>query len=103
MMPRRCLKEFSIPTSTKTCVIHRLSRFRCSKKKTQALTFRHRLIYMLKKEIRTSFYFWQKGVGLPTKPFYTDRKSTRLNSSHVKISYAVFCLKKKKNDSLVNI
>src|SRR5690606_40887575 len=26
-----------------------------------------------------------------------DQKSTRLNSSHVKISYAVFCLKKKKN------
>src|SRR5690606_40708265 len=26
-----------------------------------------------------------------------DRKSTRLNSSHVKISYAVFCLKKKTN------
>src|SRR5690606_40511815 len=28
--------------------------------------------------------------------FPKDRKSTRLNSSHVKISYAVFCLKKKK-------
>src|SRR5690606_5980070 len=28
----------------------------------------------------------------------TDRKSTRLNSSHVKISYAVFCLKKKKKN-----
>src|SRR5579872_7600105 len=27
---------------------------------------------------------------------YPDRKSTRLNSSHVRISYAVFCLKKKK-------
>src|SRR5690606_40466221 len=27
----------------------------------------------------------------------SDRKSTRLNSSHVKISYAVFCLKKKKS------
>src|SRR5690554_7676519 len=27
---------------------------------------------------------------------YGDRKSTRLNSSHVRISYAVFCLKKKK-------
>src|SRR5690606_41417527 len=27
----------------------------------------------------------------------TDRKSTRLNSSHVKISYAVFCLKKKRS------
>src|SRR5690606_40889929 len=31
----------------------------------------------------------------PTR--HLDRKSTRLNSSHVKISYAVFCLKKKKN------
>src|SRR5436309_12638171 len=29
----------------------------------------------------------------------TDRKSTRLNSSHVKISYAVFCLKKKKSNN----
>src|SRR5256885_11164282 len=28
--------------------------------------------------------------------FFTDRKSTRLNSSHLVISYAVFCLKKKK-------
>src|SRR5204863_7925920 len=28
-----------------------------------------------------------------------DRKSTRLNSSHVEISYAVFCLKKKKNQT----
>src|SRR5690625_2272861 len=28
---------------------------------------------------------------------WEDRKSTRLNSSHVAISYAVFCLKKKKN------
>src|SRR5690625_5424825 len=31
-------------------------------------------------------------AGIP----YQDRKSTRLNSSHVAISYAVFCLKKKK-------
>src|SRR5437899_8995944 len=29
-------------------------------------------------------------------PFMVDRKSTRLNSSHLGISYAVFCLKKKK-------
>src|SRR5690554_7069018 len=29
-----------------------------------------------------------------------DRKSTRLNSSHVRISYAVFCLKKKKNTNI---
>src|SRR3989442_6203215 len=31
-----------------------------------------------------------------------DRKSTRLNSSHVRISYAVFCLKKKKTTAIVN-
>src|SRR5436309_12559086 len=31
-----------------------------------------------------------------------DRKSTRLNSSHVKISYAVFCLKKKKKKKYKN-
>src|SRR2546430_6895657 len=31
----------------------------------------------------------------------TDRKSTRLNSSHSQISYAVFCLKKKKNNTNV--
>src|SRR5690606_25660544 len=37
-------------------------------------------------------------VGGGVTPAYlaADRKSTRLNSSHVKISYAVFCLKKKK-------
>src|SRR5438477_1497529 len=33
--------------------------------------------------------------GVPTQ---TDRKSTRLNSSHMSISYAVFCLKKKKTE-----
>src|SRR5699024_7964175 len=31
-------------------------------------------------------------------PWMADRKSTRLNSSHVSISYAVFCLKKKNNN-----
>src|SRR5699024_12395322 len=34
------------------------------------------------------------GTGMSTLN-WTDRKSTRLNSSHVSISYAVFCLKKK--------
>src|SRR3712207_7714078 len=33
---------------------------------------------------------------------FLDRKSTRLNSSHANISYAVFCLKKKKHDQLSN-
>src|SRR5438874_2889956 len=35
----------------------------------------------------------ERGFIWPDRP--TDRKSTRLNSSHVEISYAVFCLKKK--------
>src|SRR3989442_7510878 len=35
---------------------------------------------------------------LPEDGADRDRKSTRLNSSHVRISYAVFCLKKKKNN-----
>src|SRR5690606_41555057 len=34
-------------------------------------------------------------IGVDAPDFNLDRKSTRLNSSHVKISYAVFCLKKK--------
>src|SRR5690606_41908837 len=37
-----------------------------------------------------------RGAQLAGDCSLTDRKSTRLNSSHVKISYAVFCLKKKK-------
>src|SRR2546426_8975418 len=48
--------------------------------------------------MRTMFGVWKR------KPA-TDRKSTRLNSSHLVISYAVFCLKKKKRkiETLVNI
>src|SRR3989475_9480155 len=37
----------------------------------------------------------RKSLGKFCRP---DRKSTRLNSSHSQISYAVFCLKKKKNE-----
>src|SRR3989442_10255863 len=61
--------------------------------------------------------FWWREGRLDTLPYFgfpaiegdtletrnrgacrADRKSTRLNSSHVRISYAVFCLKKKKNN-----
>src|SRR3712207_8926650 len=38
----------------------------------------------------------QIGNGLGNTGDFLDRKSTRLNSSHANISYAVFCLKKKK-------
>src|SRR5438132_5512236 len=39
--------------------------------------------------------FWSR-CAPPARPERRDRKSTRLNSSHSVISYAVFCLKKKK-------
>src|SRR3712207_8609815 len=37
---------------------------------------------------------------LALEHLFQDRKSTRLNSSHANISYAVFCLKKNKNNNL---
>src|SRR5207249_5412242 len=39
---------------------------------------------------------WMTSGDITVAPHDVDRKSTRLNSSHVSISYAVFCLKKKK-------
>src|SRR5690606_39288375 len=39
---------------------------------------------------------FRQRIASPSEPAEQDRKSTRLNSSHVKMSYAVFCLKKKK-------
>src|SRR3989442_8786897 len=41
----------------------------------------------------------QRLVEIPAR-LRIDRKSTRLNSSHVRISYAVFCLKKKKKKKI---
>src|SRR5688572_31342077 len=65
------------------------------------------------------FLIWQREVGrlltrghagclvlavLPAAAWVVeDRKSTRLNSSHSQISYAVFCLKKKKKNDLALI
>src|SRR5690348_17971693 len=42
-----------------------------------------------------------QGPGDPEREALRDRKSTRLNSSHPSISYAVFCLKKKKKSTTV--
>src|SRR2546427_3007103 len=41
---------------------------------------------------------YEKKHGQAFSTLISDRKSTRLNSSHSQISYAVFCLKKKNND-----
>src|SRR5437867_9509650 len=59
-------------------------------------------------EIAVSAVHWGRGtlrsVGAPARDrtelqAHLDRKSTRLNSSHRTISYAVFCLKKKKENN----
>src|SRR5690349_22078983 len=43
---------------------------------------------------------WCRTREIAVRSCPADRKSTRLNSSHVEISYAVFCLKKKKKKNL---
>src|SRR3989442_5613266 len=58
----------------------------------------HEITPTLQERIRgfglvNAYYHLMSAVGQLSRPL--DRKSTRLNSSHVRISYAVFCLKKK--------
>src|SRR2546427_6447355 len=48
---------------------------------------------------RAQALFQQEGGGRAVQA--VDRKSTRLNSSHSQISYAVFCLKKKKKNAVI--
>src|SRR5690606_42061141 len=51
--------------------------------------------YMRGDEVNGKDYYFISPTEFQEKIAEKDRKSTRLNSSHVKISYAVFCLKKK--------
>src|SRR3712207_7039200 len=44
-----------------------------------------------------------RGLGVEVDEHVADRKSTRLNSSHANISYAVFCLKKKKHHNTLTL
>src|SRR5690349_23486757 len=53
-------------------------------------------IYFDRGEYQRAIVEYYQAVDLMPNDPDTDRKSTRLNSSHVEISYAVFCLKKKK-------
>src|SRR5437764_2615179 len=66
-------------------------------------------IKVVRPESLNSYISWFRNVELAPERFdelrnffgrQLDRKSTRLNSSHRCISYAVFCLKKKKNNSI---
>src|SRR5699024_12571509 len=54
-------------------------------------------------EGRAHLAAWQEMHPEWELKLWTDRKSTRLNSSHVSISYAVFCLKKKKKKKIARV
>src|SRR2546430_17660555 len=54
-------------------------------------------------EERVPAFLKESGRGWVSAEYGIDRKSTRLNSSHSQISYAVFCLKKKKNNDEKNL
>src|SRR5690625_3695097 len=64
---------------------------------TASVTHEHP--YIFARRMSTLDHLTQGRIGwnIVTSYLKRDRKSTRLNSSHVAISYAVFCLKKKKN------
>src|SRR5690242_21396121 len=57
-----------------------------------AVSVARRVVYLVTGE-------YDSDVSFDHEDDEEDRKSTRLNSSHMSISYAVFCLKKKKNKS----
>ena len=56
------------------------------------------LLFLIPAVAGTIFVFWRFSPEQAIIKRAEDRKSTRLNSSHVVISYAVFCLKKKRKE-----
>src|ERR1035441_10300653 len=55
------------------------------------------------RSMRTNFLKGSSRERMAERIHFSDRKSTRLNSSHLGISYAVFCLKKKKKNKASNL
>src|SRR5437763_5176077 len=79
------------PTSTlfpyTTLFRSRDQRYTCDKSQSYSIKFLHKPNWVIRETAKVCLYFIER-TG-------QDRKSTRLNSSHRCISYAVFCLKKK--------
>src|SRR3989442_11245614 len=69
--------------------------FRSLEKAKQAPVQDTRDLYLEAHELAINGNY-RAALPLIASSWASDRKSTRLNSSHVRISYAVFCLKKKK-------
>src|SRR5256885_8773217 len=95
---RQCLatrSPASVRTGRPTIAPDRLLRC-CVMKHLKGWSFRD-----LERELRSNLVYRRftrfDAEATPDFSTFRDRKSTRLNSSHLVISYAVFCLKKKKN------
>src|SRR3712207_8408884 len=89
-MIRRPPRSTLFPYTTLFRSEHRETRRRCSLYALYPLDTIHRVLYGLRNLL---VHDVRPGAG-------QDRKSTRLNSSHANISYAVFCLKKKKKNKI---
>src|SRR5690242_21592935 len=61
----------------------------------KAISSYEEMAFLFEADVRFAF---RTRCGRQAECFSADRKSTRLNSSHMSISYAVFCLKKKKKE-----
>src|SRR3712207_8300635 len=58
----------------------------------------HQKLKMAEAQMELGHCYWREGAFNEARDLLkADRKSTRLNSSHANISYAVFCLQKKNN------
>src|SRR5690242_20892378 len=87
---RSCFVSFFFFNDTATTEIYTLSLH-------DALPISPRAIFVRRRARASTRPRTARGARRPLRRGRSDRKSTRLNSSHMSISYAVFCLKKKKN------
>src|SRR2546430_12938700 len=93
-MIRRPPRSTLFPYTT----LFRSARYRDQLKTIQKLGEQQKMMVISRDDVDT-FGYYREGRLLALSLFTMregDRKSTRLNSSHSQISYAVFCLKKKK-------
>src|SRR5690554_7172648 len=87
------------PYTTLFRSLFRIDAFRAKQHRTNALrerTLKHGFHREFSRQHALKIDDRDHACVRPLRSSHLDRKSTRLNSSHVRISYAVFCLKKKK-------
>src|SRR5882757_2960344 len=90
-----CVSYTSMPNVT-ACVISVIFFFLMIRRPPRSTLFPYTTLF--RSDLRSKRAPRSRGWSSPSTPASgSDRKSTRLNSSHANISYAVFCLKKKKN------